>query len=120
VIMDVVVKNLNQTNGLKKGRSNVVCRKCKSDQIVANKRGYSIGLMFKVLFSMVGIGIALGFIFFLLESAIGDWLTFYTFPIVALILFLSLPISLLCGFNGRNSLVNGCMKCGNKWIAGKK
>lgn len=53
----MVVKNLNQTNGLKKGGSNVVCRKCKSDQIVANKRGYSFGIMFKVLFSMVGVGV---------------------------------------------------------------
>lgn len=118
--MSTNVRSINQTNKFEKSGSIVFCRKCKSDQIVANRRGYSFGLMFKVLFSMIGIGIALGFISYLLEIAIGDFVTFYILPIVILIVFLSLPISLLCGFSGRNSLVNGCMNCGNKWIAGKK
>lgn len=44
----------------------IVCRKCKSDQIVGNKRGYNFKRAFFILFLLLGtlitIGIASNFI----------------------------------------------------------
>ncbi len=37
----------------------VVCRKCKSDQIVGNKRGYNFKRMFLILFLMLATLIAI-------------------------------------------------------------
>jgi len=118
----MVVKNLNQTNGLKKGGSNVVCRKCKSDQIVANKRGYSFGLMFKVWFIIIGICVGIGAVFGILSTVFGldDLMVSVSLiTILFVTLILSLPIALFCGAIGRNDIKNGCMNCGNKWVAGK-
>ncbi len=39
----------------------VVCRKCKSDQVVGNKRGYNFKRMFLILFLMVAAFLSLGF-----------------------------------------------------------
>lgn len=33
---------------------------------------------------------------------------------------LSLPVSILVGFVGRSTLINGCMNCGFKWTPAKK
>ncbi|MBY0083926.1 hypothetical protein H7K37_02035 [Brevibacillus brevis] len=33
---------------------------------------------------------------------------------------LSIPVSILVGFVGRNEIVNGCMNCGFKWSPAKK
>lgn len=121
-IMSTNVRSHNQTNKFEKSGSNVFCRKCKSNQIVANRRGYSFGLMFKVLFSLFAIGI----IFSIISSLVFNFIDHnpILFSILmaptAIGIFFSLPISLLCGIIGRNSLVNGCMNCGNKWVAGKK
>lgn len=40
--------------------------------------------------------------------------------LVGICFFLSLPIAIVWGFIGRGDIVNGCMKCGNKWMAGEK
>lgn len=105
----------SQTTNLNHRGNRVVCRKCKSTQVVANKRGFSFGLMFKVLFSLIGIWITLGLVISLLG------IMYIGIPgIVILLSFFSVPISFLCGFIGRSDIVNGCMNCGNKWIAGKK
>lgn len=43
------------------------------------------------------------------------------FNIIGTLLFyLGLPIAIIRGFIGRDDIVNGCMNCGNKWIAGGK
>nr|WP_255262346.1 hypothetical protein [Bacillus cereus] len=42
----------------------VVCRKCKSDQVVGNKRGYNFKRMFLILFLMVTTFILLAFLDF--------------------------------------------------------
>lgn len=119
--MIATTKQSLQTNNIKKSGNGVVCKKCKSTQVVANKRGYSFGLMFKVLFSMIGIGVVFGILGNLLGRAIDSFIMgIYAFIPFYIAIFLGLPISILCGFIGRNSLVNGCMNCGNKWIAGKK
>ncbi|MFC1286681.1 hypothetical protein ACFUP3_19275 [Bacillus paralicheniformis] len=113
--MNTAIKQPNQINNLKNGNS-VVCKKCKSNQVVGNKRGYSFGLMFKVLFSMIGIGIISRLLFGLMNNFIN---TLIIVP-VGICFFLSLPTALLCGFIGRGDIINGCMNCGNKWKAGKR
>lgn len=113
--MSTAAKQSHQTSHFKQSGNSVVCRKCKSTQVVANKRGYSFGLMFKVLLSIIGIGIVLGIVFVLLGSR------YIGMPaVIVLFTFFSLPISLLCGFIGRRDIENGCMNCGNKWMAGKQ
>ncbi|MDQ0230256.1 hypothetical protein [Metabacillus malikii] len=120
--MNTAMKHPDQTNNLKSSGNSVICKKCKSNQVVANKRGYSFGLMFKVLFSLVAIGIIFSIIRSLVFNVLDFNSTLYGILMAptAIGIFFSLPIALLCGFIGRNSLVNGCMNCGNKWIAGKK
>ncbi|MCB5236867.1 hypothetical protein [Niallia circulans] len=118
--MNTATKQSIQNNSLKNSGNSVVCRKCKSTQVVANKRGYSFGLMFKVLFSLIGIGLVIKIIGGLIGSALDSFIMRYYASIPLFIsIFLGLPISILCGFKGRNSIVNGCMNCGNKWLAGK-
>lgn len=81
----------------------VICTKCESTQIVANKRGFSFKNMFKTLAILLAISFLLSFIN-LIFGVIGTILA-----------FLSLPISFVVGLVGRNELVNGCMKCGHRW-----
>ncbi len=104
----------------------VICRKCKSQQIVANKRGYSFANMFKtlgwmglfplilVLVGFIGtylltryvrVGSGGGFEGILLIIGIICWIS----------ISFSLPVSILVGFAGRSEIVNGCMNCGFKW-----
>lgn len=116
--MNTASKQPPLTNNSKSSESSVVCGKCKSSQVVANKKGYSFALMFKVLFSMIGVGLV-GFVIVLLSLELG--LGIYAIGMVLMVpLLLSLPVSILYGFVGRNSLVNGCMNCGTKWLAGNK
>uniref|UniRef100_C5D540 Uncharacterized protein n=1 Tax=Geobacillus sp. (strain WCH70) TaxID=471223 RepID=C5D540_GEOSW len=112
--MGTVTKQHSQINRVTNSSNTVICRKCKSNQVVAIKRGYSFKTMFLVLLSMIAVFFILVLVSILTSPFTGIW------TLTALILFLSLPISIFCGFIGRNSLVNGCMNCGNKWIAGKK
>jgi hypothetical protein len=119
--MNTAIKQPDLTNNLKSSGNSVICKKCKSNQVVANKRGYSFGLMLKVLFSMIGVGVA-GLVIVTLSLEFGHGIElFYGIGVVmGFPLFLSLPTALLCGFIGRNNIMNGCMNCGNKWLAGKK
>ncbi|KZE73924.1 hypothetical protein AV545_13595 [Paenibacillus jamilae] len=100
----------------------VVCRKCKSPQIVANKRGYSFANMFKTLGIMILLGIlsivvvGLGTL-----GSTGSGSALGAIGAVGMfIMFLSLPISIIVGFIGRSELVNGCMNCGFKWRPAKR
>lgn len=119
----------------------VVCRKCKSQQVVANKRGYSFANMFKTLgwmglfpFLLVVIGtvvimyvqsnarIEIGGISS--GSSTGDEPFGAIFAIIGVLcgisMFTSLPVSILVGFAGRSEIVNGCMNCGFKWRPAKR
>lgn len=102
----------------------VTCRKCKSQQIVANKRGHSFANMFKTLGIMILISILLIVIssFMMWNSIMGSSSSaigaFGIFGMI--ILFLTLPVSILVGFVGRSQIVNGCMNCGFKWRPAKK
>lgn len=120
--MSTVTKQSQQNNSLKNSGNSVACKKCKSTQVVANKRGYSFGLMFKVFFSLVAIGIMFIIIQSLVSNVVGyNEILFGIFMVpIAIGIFFSLPIALLCGFIGRSDIVNGCMNCGNKWKAGKR
>lgn len=117
----------NQSNGGSTG-SVVVCRKCKSPQIVANKRGYSFANMFKTLGFMTLIPIFILVIMTLdLQYLLWNSSTSNNEGLLAIILImcwisliLSIPVSILVGFVGRNELVNGCMNCGFKWTPAKK
>ncbi|KAA0804050.1 hypothetical protein DN403_27645 [Bacillus sp. AY2-1] len=40
----------------------ILCRKCKSDQIVGNKRGYNFKRVFLILFLMLATLIAIGIV----------------------------------------------------------
>lgn len=107
----------------------VVCRKCKSPQIVANKRGFSFANMFKTLGWMVGLPLVLlvlgtvGTSFFMLNMKAGsgvngdglDALIGVVGVICFISISLSLPASILIGFVGRSDIVNGCMNCGFRW-----
>ncbi|WP_270169846.1 hypothetical protein [Paenibacillus sp. SYP-B4298] len=102
----------------------VLCRKCKSQQVVANKRGYSFANMFKTLAIMILLGILpivlTGFAF---VSSTSDRLyaLLQVFSSLGMLsLFLSLPLGIIVGFAGRNDIVNGCMNCGFKWRPAKK
>lgn len=91
----------------------VICKKCKSDQIVANKRGYSFKNFFLAFLSFVCIGVLSG----LLVTIFDISPLYIGFP--AVLIFLGLPIGLISGFVGRSNIVNACMGCGNKWMPGK-
>ncbi len=119
------------------GNQMVACRKCRSQQIVANKRGYSFSKMFKTFATMFLLPLVL-----IVIGIFGSYLLFANvklgsstgsgtagggmdgfIAIVAIICWismsLSVPVSILVGFVGRNEIVNGCMNCGFKWRAGK-
>lgn len=102
----------------------VICRKCKSQQVVANKRGYSFANLFKTLGIMILVGVlcvvASGTLF-LYSNTNGAAAVLQIFSVVGVLSFsLSLPVSILMGFVGRGNLVNGCMNCGFKWIPAKR
>jgi hypothetical protein len=90
----------------------VTCKKCKSHQIVANKRGYSFKRMFLVFISLLVSG------FILKQIGIALDPTRFIYGIGIILFFFSLPIGIISGFIGRTNILNGCMKCGNKWLAG--
>lgn len=93
----------------------VVCRKCKSDQIVGNKRGYNFKRMFLILFLMLATLIA-GI------ASIGNVispLSGIALLITWFIMLLGAPITLFSGFIGRKNIVNGCMNCGHTWMPKK-
>lgn len=95
----------------------VICKKCKSNQIVSNKRGYSFKRMFLISLLLFVIGIISLSISYSLSYYSRD--LFYIFYIPGFLTFFALPIGLITGFFGRNNLINGCMSCGNKWIPGR-
>lgn len=102
----------------------VTCRKCKSQQVVANKRGYSFANMFKTLAIMILIGILpIVLTSFAFVSSTSDRL-YALLQVISLLgmlsLFLSLPLGIIVGFAGRSDIVNGCMNCGFKWRPAKK
>lgn len=101
----------------------VVCRKCKSPQIVANKRGYSFAYLFTSLVTMILFGVLLFMlsnVMFLTVNAQTS-AAFGILGILGLVMiFFSLPVSILIGFVGRSTIVNGCINCGHKWTPAKK
>lgn len=118
----------------------VTCRKCKSQQIVANKKGYSFANMFKTLgwmgllpLILVLVG-TVGAYLFMMNVKIGsggsggsgiggggiDGIITFIGIICWISISLSLPVSILVGFVGRSEIVNGCMNCGFKWRPAKK
>ncbi|MGA4487140.1 hypothetical protein ACPA3B_27710 [Bacillus bombysepticus] len=98
----------------------VVCRKCKSDQIVGNRRGYNFKRMFLILFLMLAtLIIALASMSVDDIIPIGSPLRSIVIFIAQCIMGLGLPISLLSGFIGRKNIVNGCMNCGHTWMPKK-
>lgn len=102
----------------------VTCRKCKSQQVVANKRGYSFANMFKTLGIMIFIGVLTMVLSnFVLLYSVGDvprGVMELVIAIGAISFFLALPVSILVGFARRSELVNGCMNCGFKWRPAKR
>ncbi|SFS99981.1 hypothetical protein SAMN04488601_11714 [Paenibacillus sp. 453mf] len=112
--------------------NSVTCRKCKSQQIVANKRGYSFSNMFKTLgwmgllpLILVIVG-TVGAYLFMQNASGGSGIGGETdvFIFIGIICWisisLSLPVSILVGFVGRSEIVNGCMNCGFKWRPSKQ
>ncbi|MCU4842318.1 hypothetical protein ACFTSE_28660 [Bacillus cereus] len=95
----------------------VVCRKCKSDQIVGNKRGYNFKRMFLILFLMLATLIAIRIVVEIVprHSPLQDMALF----VVILMMLLGAPITLFSGFIGRKNIVNGCMNCGHTWMPKK-
>lgn len=91
----------------------VVCRKCKSDQIVGNKCGYNFKRMFLILFLMLATLIAIGIV--PRHSPLEDIAAFVVF----FMMLLGAPITLFSGFIGRKNIVNGCMNCGHTWMPKK-
>ncbi|HEY2493745.1 MAG TPA: hypothetical protein VGI33_12670 [Paenibacillus sp.] len=102
----------------------VVCRKCKSGQLVANKRGYSFAKMFKTLGIMVLLPIIIVLIMFVgfmyMARSTNEGLLAFIGIICWISVSLSLPVSILVGFIGRSEIVNGCMNCGFKWTPAKR
>ncbi|MFW5436729.1 hypothetical protein [Paenibacillus apiarius] len=106
----------------------IVCRKCKSPQIAANKRGYSFVNFFKTLGWMallplliIILGtVVLNAIMWKTDLRINDDLIGVIGLICYFSLSLSLPVSFFVGFVGRGEIVNGCMNCGFKWTPGKR
>lgn len=115
--MSTVTKQSQQNNSFKNSSNSVACRKCKSTQVVANKRGYSFGKMFNTLLITFVICIALAIFSPSLDSVEGPG----NLNIIGVILFyIGFPVAIIRGFIGRSDIVNGCMNCGNKWAAGKR
>ncbi|MES5930057.1 hypothetical protein QCI77_29555 [Bacillus cereus group sp. MG9] len=99
----------------------VVCRKCKSDQIVGNKRGYNFKRTFLILFLLLVTLITI----FIVSNSVHD-INSRKSPLhdidkfaAALIMLLGPPITLFSGFVGRKNIVNGCMNCGHTWMPKK-
>ncbi|PDZ97103.1 hypothetical protein CON36_19475 [Bacillus cereus] len=97
----------------------VVCRKCKSDQIVGNKRGYNFKRMFLILLLMLATLIAIRIAIEIVPLNSFDRLTNLFTLVGLLIIFLGPPITLFSGFVGRKNIVNGCMNCGHTWMPKK-
>ncbi|MCC2385981.1 MULTISPECIES: hypothetical protein [Bacillus] len=101
----------------------VVCRKCKSDQIVGNKRGYNFKRAFFILFLLLGtlitIGIVSNFLYVIVPRNSMDGVVGLSALLGFLIILLGPPITLFSGFVGRKNIVNGCMNCGHTWMPKK-
>ncbi|OME93320.1 hypothetical protein BK124_25145 [Paenibacillus amylolyticus] len=101
-----------------------MCRKCKSQQVVANKRGYSFANLFTTLSIMILFGILTIVSNYLINLyrvsyALESFMILFM-GLGAISLFLALPVSILVGFVGRSEIVNGCMNCGFKWRPAKR
>ncbi|PFF69657.1 hypothetical protein CN339_28685 [Bacillus thuringiensis] len=107
----------------KKVTKRVVCRKCKSDQIVGNKRGYNFKRAFFILFLLLGtlitIGIVSNFLYVIVSRNSINGVVGLSAIVGLLILLLGPPITLFSGFVGRKNIVNGCMNCGHTWMPKK-
>lgn len=105
-----------------KVKRRVVCRKCKSDQIVGNKRGYNFKRMFLILFLMVVALVSLLFFATSLVHSPNSPFLILNGPAILFVQFimvLGLPITVFSGFVGRKNIVNGCMNCGHTWMPKK-
>lgn len=120
--MSTVVKP-KQQNAENSHEKKVICKKCKSPQIVANKRGFSFARMFITLFLILVIGILYSMSIVYVVSSTLDLpdFTVKLIEVFGMLLFLmGIPLPLIMGFMGRSKIVNGCMNCGNKWMPGKR
>ncbi|EFU42323.1 hypothetical protein PVOR_08585 [Paenibacillus vortex V453] len=79
----------------------VTCRRCKSQQVVANKRGYSFANLFKTLGIMILFGILIivsSYLFSMYSVSDGSRAFMQIFiALGAISFFLSLPVSILVG-----------------------
>lgn len=107
----------NPTNPSGNGKT-VVCRKCKSGQLVANKRGYSFAKMFTTLGIMGLLPLIIALIMFVVFWSMAGLIFIGVICLISV--SLSLPVSILVGFAGRSEIVNGCMNCGFKWTPAKR
>jgi len=115
--MTTTIKQSHQASNLKENNSKVLCKKCNSNQVVANKRGYSFGKMFKVVLITFVVTMALAMFFPSLDNVeVTSNLNIIGF----LMFYIGVPLAIIRGFIGRSNIVIGCMNCGNKWIPGKK
>lgn len=110
----------NKFNNTQSSVNPIVCKKCKSTHIIGNKRGYSFVNMFQtfIIFSLLAILFLIGFyllhMYVRVGSSIGN-LAPVLGGIGFFLAFLTLPVSIIVGFVGRNDVINACMNCGNKW-----
>ncbi|MGX5598669.1 hypothetical protein [Bacillus sp. SH8-8] len=99
----------------------VVCRKCKSDQIVGNKRGYNFKRTFLILFLLLVTLITILIVSISVHDINSRKSPLYDIDkfAAAFIMLLGPPITLFSGFVGRKNIVNGCMNCGHTWMPKK-
>ncbi|MFB5760914.1 hypothetical protein [Paenibacillus medicaginis] len=102
----------------------VACRKCKSTQVVANKKGYSFAKMFITLGWMGVLPLLIvvcgSMLIFLTVPMINEGLLYTVYILCGISILFSVPVSILVGFISRNEIINGCMNCGFKWAPAKK
>lgn len=103
------IKESSQVGDFPNGKS-IICSKCKSDQVIARRRGYSFSATFKA-FLVIAV---------ILTVLLAGLTNLGPASLLILLPFLGLPIAMLYGLIGRNSLMNGCMNCGHQWRAGKE
>ncbi|PDZ06607.1 hypothetical protein COE20_09085 [Bacillus cereus] len=89
----------------------VLCRKCKSNQIVGNRRGYNFRRVFSFLFFL--------FALILFSALLPNEYYEISQGIILISVILGFPATIISGLVGRKNIVNGCMNCGHTWMPKK-